>query len=113
MKVLVEIRQEDTVDTDFASCENCAFAKAVKRILIPNVQVSESTCDISLQINRKMVYVQHALFRIRDFKKLNRLPQGSFMIYEMDIPEEFLNETWLNKHPQLRVNLKQEVSPNG
>lgn len=111
MKVLVELRPEDAKGNKFIDCNNCAMARAVKRVLKPNLKVNEGVdefwfLDVKKDGTRTVVVVDHEEFGEHDFNKLKSLPDGSFMVYEMNIPERFLLERVVKNHEMKKEGIQ-------
>lgn len=108
MKVLVEVRHEDTFDTEFTSCGDCAVARAVKRVVKKGLYVAEGGSEVSVGTTYN---IYHEDFDVHMFSKLKDTP-GSFHVLEMNIPKEYLRQEYLNDTIPARnvVKLKKEVN---
>lgn len=95
MKVLVTLYPKDAQGNQFVDCKDCAMSRAVKRVIKPELTVFEGIHNCLIMKGHAMSWIPHQVFDITSFSKLKSSPKGSFMVYEMDIPKEFLNETGL------------------
>jgi len=104
MKVLVTLYPEDAKGNKFLDCRDCAMARAVCRLLKPNYTVSEGGWELDIWHKTKTnrYVVKHKDFVASDFYKLKNLSKGSFMVYEMDIPKEYLKD-------EITANVKKET----
>lgn len=91
MKVLIEVRHADTLNAEFVDCQNCAVARAVKRVVRAGLYISEGVCCINIGSHT----IPHTPFGVAQFGALNRNPD-TMHILEMDIPEEYLSQDYLN-----------------
>jgi len=98
MKLLIEVRKEDTIGNSFVNCSDCAVARAVKRVIKKGVFVSEGVNSIWID----SVRVFHEQFSCKNFRDLKKSPNGTVHILEMDIPEQFLKSTRLNQTNKLQ-----------
>jgi len=104
MKLLIEIKKEDTIGNDYTDCGNCAIAKAVKRVVKNNVYVSEGVYATRFNFGGldNNVIVLHDEFNSSNFYDLQRSPNGTIHILEMDIPKRFLKGESLKCHTSLK-----------
>ncbi len=111
MNVLVTLYPEDAQGNRFFDCRDCAMSRAVKRILKPEYDVLEggtqlyiTSNDVHKDIPRCQVY--HKGFDIGTFEKLRDLSKGSFMVYEMYIPKQYLKDGITKKDQKDKVKIK-------
>ena len=88
MKILVTLYPSDAEGNRFQDCLDCAMSRGVKRLVKSNVRVIQGVSHAWVGGE----FIRHENFGLENFKKLKFLPAGSFMVYEMDIPEQLLKD---------------------